>query len=74
MEHPGPRLDEDGIAELFDGREQEQRVPRPLLMVLVAVVGTAVVLALIAVLLVQVLPPLAEFVRTLVELSRPAGA
>jgi hypothetical protein len=70
MEHPGARLDEDGIAELFDGREHEERRPRALPLVLVAVLGTVLLIVLLTVLLVQTLPGLAQFVQFLVESSR----
>ena len=74
MEHPEPRLDDDGIAELFDEPAQEEQQPRPLGQVLVVVLGSIVVLAILAVVVVVATPAIEAVVTGIATAVRNTGS
>ncbi len=73
MEHAEPEVD-DGIAELFDDGGREEVVPRPLGQVLVAVLGTVVVLAVLTVAVVVAAPGLSDLVTGIAKAAVAAGS
>jgi len=74
MEHPEARLDDDGIAELFDELAREEQRPRPLGQVLVVVLGSIVVLAILAVVVVVATPAIEALVTGIATAVRDAGS
>lgn len=72
MEHPEPRV--DGIAELFDGRDRDERRPAPLGQVLLVVVGVVVVLAILAAVVVVVTPAIEALVTGIATAMRNLGS
>ena len=74
MEHPEPRLDDDGIAELFDEPAREEPPPRPLGQVLVVVLGSIVALAVLAVAVVVATPAIEALVTAIATAVRNAGS
>lgn len=74
MEHPEARFDEDGIAELFAGQEREEQRSRPLGQVLVVVLGSIVVLVLLAVAVVVATPGIEGLVTGIATAVRNLGS
>jgi hypothetical protein len=74
MEHPEPRLDDDGIAELFDEPAREEQPPRPLAQLLVVVLGSIVALAILAVAVVVATPAIEAIVTGIATAVRNSGS
>lgn len=74
MEHPEARQGDDGIAALFEEQAREEQLPRPLGQVLIVIVGSIVVLAILAAVIVVATPAIEGLVTGIATAVRNLGS